>query len=988
MHIGHVDRGAEVRAGTKPSLRAALLVLAISGGPVVLLLCGYDFAHSQVIRPATSTAWADSSAVAFTALSAIALALAVVTVAESIASTLFRRLVGLLPGMRGEMLGTLIVIAAGSPVLYLLARQPFIGNRYKDTPVAVYGPWVVLLLLAALTAIVIWAGHRLILWLFSASSSGRVVLWVSGLVGATAAFVVLVDTVWYPGWYPVVHSALSFFSVMLLQIAVGAVVVRNATLRRAARLTTRVLVVAVVIAAATVTAGVFRPNRVTLWRLSTGTLFASRVVSPLLHLVPRHISFSDLDELPAIDPRFLLHFPAVTGQPEPVASTALLVTVDALRADTLGLYGSKAGLTPHIDSYFQSGDIFERAYSQYAATRHSVRGIVDSHFHQSPQGETAENLINRVRDYGFDVIGVLPTDMRLFVNVEHYNFSRVRFYDDAGSVPQIVKSLTENLPTSRTLIWVHLYQPHDPYEPPSELATGTSARARYDGEVRWVDRQFYEIVSELPSPPDLMILGADHGEEFWEHGGTLHGRTVYDETIRVPLLLRIAGQKGRRHVQPVANVDIAPTILATLGVSIPDRYEGYDLLGRSSSAPPDRVIYSGSVTNDVAAIVDRWKWIHQSDTDGWEAYDLVADPAELRNLASAHPEIMEKGRAVLWAYEFAERTLPSLKAAGLSQYVDWLQKYVDGKTAPSDLGRWAGFRMGGHFGENEQVQRLLQQAFTRETEPTLRLLLMDNLSTRIPRSGSIHRSTDPASSMELLRDPHVDPTDLAFLLNHHLAVLRTLAAERLAATDNFLTSAESLAVQHPDRPTRRGFVRGLAARPDRVRPGFFRQILTDEDVEIRMAALTGICAQEGREAVPLLRRRFGVERSPSARGLILNRLLALDPNSGLAALRTEIEHPILSDYLRAKLIAENKVIRESGHLLELFTRTESLSFRNDLFRFVTGLGLPRTDVDRIVSAMRDRTSEPALRARLGRYLSRASVTPDHEDDKTRAPRER
>jgi hypothetical protein len=962
--------------------------LLYAAGPVALLLWSFDQLHLRVVRPVVETGWTEPWVVAVLALASVTCAMALLSVVTWTGISIFLGLSSLLRSRGGALAASALVVIAASPVIYVLARQPFVGNRYRDTPIAVIGPWIVLILLALGAVSALYFGYRLVSWLLVPTTSSRAVWITLSVVVLLAGLVLVVDTVWYPGWYPLVHSVLSLSVALLLHTVLTLAARRHHTLSSGMRQVTIAVATLVLIAAVPVSA--LRADGTTLWRISFGSLFASRVVTPLLGAVHR-VSFDDLQHVPPVDLRHLVRVSPVTTEPAALGSTALLLTVDSLRADVLGIYGSARGLTPHIDGFFRDAHVFERAYSQYAATRHAVRAMVESRFPLSPvvDPDRTDDLINRLRDNGFDVVGVLPDDMRTFVHVERYNFTSVRFYEDEHTVVPIVRDLTRDLPSERTVVWVHLYQPHDPYEPPAEFRRGGSARERYDGEVRWADSQFQQVVSALPRAPDLVLFGADHGEEFWEHGGVLHGRTVYEETIRVPLLLHVRGMAGARSHVPVANVDIAPTLLSALGVPIPESYEGYDLLGRSSSPAPDRVIYAGSVTNATAAVSGYWKWIHHGDLGLWELYDLQSDPAELKNLAGTDPAMMETGRGLLWAYEFEARTLPSLRAAGVGAYLEWLRQYENGAIRPEAVGRWAGFQVGRYFGDIPEVRQLLERARSRESEPVVESVLGSILSDVPSEPGTGRSGTRHALFRSLPEESASSYAQTESALADPLASARMEAAERLASRPAFRADAQSLLVETTDGPVRRGLARGLARQAADVPPGVFHRLVRDVDVDIRLAALAGIAAQEAPDECSVLWELFSLDRSPSVRKAILERLLVTDRELALKGLSAELERSVLSDAVRAGLIAEHNVVEHSPHLVALFASTRSIAFRNDLIRLVAGSGFPEATSRQLLAAMREHAYQPALRARLNRHLKQTRLeTSKDQDDEAGVARER
>ncbi|HSV07354.1 MAG TPA: sulfatase-like hydrolase/transferase [Candidatus Binatus sp.] len=149
----------------------------------------------------------------------------------------------------------------------------------------------------------------------------------------------------------------------------------------------------------------------------------------------------------------------------------------------------------------------------------------------------------------------------------------------------------------------------------------------------------------------LIVLVADHGEEFHDHGRFSHGRTLYDEVTHVPLIIRLpGGDEGGRHVMPLARqIDILPTVLAQVGVPVPDHVDGHSLGLEEDGALPERH-EAFSQTNlggpSLEAVeVEGWKIIENAGRvqGGVEVYDLGADPKETHNLADGAPLLVGYG---------------------------------------------------------------------------------------------------------------------------------------------------------------------------------------------------------------------------------------------------------------------------------------------------------------------------------------------------------
>jgi tetratricopeptide (TPR) repeat protein len=200
-------------------------------------------------------------------------------------------------------------------------------------------------------------------------------------------------------------------------------------------------------------------------------------------------------------------------------------------------------------------------------------------------------------------------------------------------------------PDGRVFLWLHLYDPHDPYEPPEPFATRFAANP-YDGEVAYADAQLGRLEDALTrlklAADTALVVTSDHGEGLGQHGETLHGFFVYQTTLHVPLLLRGPGVKaGARLAGTVGLVDVFPTALDLLGLpatpGLVGRSLAPELRGGPASAPT--ALYAESLVpllhfgwSDLRVLREgRFKYIQAPRP---ELYDLQADPGETTNLAT------------------------------------------------------------------------------------------------------------------------------------------------------------------------------------------------------------------------------------------------------------------------------------------------------------------------------------------------------------------
>jgi len=208
-------------------------------------------------------------------------------------------------------------------------------------------------------------------------------------------------------------------------------------------------------------------------------------------------------------------------------------------------------------------------------------------------------------------------------------------------------------------VWIHLYDPHAPYNPPPEFVRASSVEKRYEGEVRYADAQIARVFDWLTAHAlrdrTLIVVAGDHGEGLGDHMERTHGMLLYDSTLRVPLIVSAPGVTAARRSEPVSLVDIAPTIVRVAGVAVPVAMKGRDLLGgtgrmggkgrtNASTAGGSEDVYAETEYPRVAgwsplqALTDG-RWIAIKGGGATAVFDLQNDPREERDVAAAQPSI-------------------------------------------------------------------------------------------------------------------------------------------------------------------------------------------------------------------------------------------------------------------------------------------------------------------------------------------------------------
>ncbi len=378
----------------------------------------------------------------------------------------------------------------------------------------------------------------------------------------------------------------------------------------------------------------------------------------------------------------------------------LIYLIDCLRADHLGTYGYARGVSPNIDRFAEDAVVFERAMSVASWTRPAVASLLTGVSPQShgTRGDrdalsNAVPLVQEIlRDKGYTTAAVVTN------GVVSTKFGFGRGFDDFRFLPEQHKTnpqihqlsdrvnaeiigWLEGRDTSKPFfIYVHSTDPHAPYLPKSpfrerfavdvdpaiglhpavealtqgKAAAGPGVRQGlidlYDGEIAFNDEQFGRLLKWLESnglyDDTLIVLTADHGEEFEDHGRWQHGLTLYQEQLHVPLVVKQPASlnAGQRRAEMVSLIDVAPTLLEAVGVDLPGSMTGQSLrpwMNQDVLALPPRPAFADLAREPQwravnAAILGDTKLILNHSYDlprpSRELYDLGSDPEENRNL--------------------------------------------------------------------------------------------------------------------------------------------------------------------------------------------------------------------------------------------------------------------------------------------------------------------------------------------------------------------
>jgi arylsulfatase A-like enzyme len=356
----------------------------------------------------------------------------------------------------------------------------------------------------------------------------------------------------------------------------------------------------------------------------------------------------------------------------------VLIVVDALRADRLQAAGYKRALTSEIERLGKEGSLFLNATSQSSATRVSFPSFLtgknptrlawkkSGRRYQPADSEVMLQEVLKQAGYATAFVANHWFEEHVPEVLRGFDLFRSAWFDKDfkrwrnGSAPATTTRAIEILeanPKGKPLFLTVYYEgPHAPYHDLTARGVpsfGRRAVDRYDQEVFYADRHIGFLLDYLRSKPELweqtvVIVTADHGEGFMEHGKRHHGSTCYAEMIQVPVVLRVPGMKAEVVRAPVALVDLVPTILELTGVDAPGALDGQSLFYTTGGPAPERPIFCATFNDENpkktllgSLTFEGHTLIVQPGNTGYELYAVADDPKQTRDLSN-EPEHQER----------------------------------------------------------------------------------------------------------------------------------------------------------------------------------------------------------------------------------------------------------------------------------------------------------------------------------------------------------
>lgn len=426
------------------------------------------------------------------------------------------------------------------------------------------------------------------------------------------------------------------------------------------------------------------------------------------HLIrlARRLASSPLSWVP-----FAMGLGACGSQPADPPKNLVFVLFDTTRADRMGFGGYERDSTPRLDDFAAKSVVFERHRSHASRTGPSVATLFTG-LHQRSHGVVNElelvnskgvldaqhqTLAEQLKAQGYECHG-LVTNLNI---TARFGFNQgFDSYEEPhpGAPPSIHRDALALLDRMQEpfFLYIHVMAPHTPYfsYPPHTEAfvdpaydgelTGTNQELNFivkhpevleeddrrhlsdlhDQCLLWADEYAGELFDELErrglSERSVSVFTSDHGEEFFDHGSVLHGYTLYEEQLHVPLVIRAPGFDPRRIPGSTHHVDVMPTLLQLLDVPAPAGLQGRSLVGSMrGDAPADADVHFAQASLRAMKTVkldsfeqDGWKLIvNQLPEERLELYNLAQDPDERENLATKQPEQLKRLLAAMAEFE-------------------------------------------------------------------------------------------------------------------------------------------------------------------------------------------------------------------------------------------------------------------------------------------------------------------------------------------------
>ncbi|HED64566.1 MAG TPA: hypothetical protein ENJ09_03320 [Planctomycetes bacterium] len=363
----------------------------------------------------------------------------------------------------------------------------------------------------------------------------------------------------------------------------------------------------------------------------------------------------------------------------PSRPNVLFISIDTLRADQLGTYGCERATSPRIDAFATGAVVFEDVTASAPWTLPAMASLFTSTYtttngcwgYGSRLDDSFTTLTELLLAHGYDTACVVS---HLFCTTRHGLQQGFVHFDDTFAYPKVDPDRARTADVIADggidflerkaavddgrpwLLWLHFFDPHSDYmEAPGFTEhfldpTHDALQHQldlYDGEIAATDHEVGRVLDALEeaglAEETIVVLVADHGEEFLEHGGTGHGATLFSEVTRIPMILRAPGIAPTRITAQVRSIDLLPTLLDLLELPTPSQAAGATLVPLFTGEPSGmrRTALIETRMSPLARLEGvregRWKLVRPLGGAPM-LYDLSEDPGETTDVAGEHPE--------------------------------------------------------------------------------------------------------------------------------------------------------------------------------------------------------------------------------------------------------------------------------------------------------------------------------------------------------------
>lgn len=387
-----------------------------------------------------------------------------------------------------------------------------------------------------------------------------------------------------------------------------------------------------------------------------------------------------LSELSAVDPK--------------TAPDIIFITIDALRWDRTQWSTYTRRLTPNLHEWGKQSAVFDRASTPASSTRQSI-GAYFTGMHTSQRevpkskkwnlsiDKKTVTLAETLKHVGYHTVGIVFADhifrkkhgaMQGFKETDTYPKKASRHLKIKYGEPFQVDRIIAHLNNPKTykkpkFIWTHMMGPHQPYRQSPEFKRkyGKGPKNAYDSAIHFTDHELGRLFDSLRSTPrgknTYVVITADHGHAFSEHGKRFHGFSVYQEETHVPLVISGPDVLAKRHDTPVSVLSVYETILDVAGTKVPSKacVPSLKPVLEGKAQPPKQPLYievlpDASTTHNMLGLIDGdMKLVVQPKLNVNRLYDLSTDPKEKRDLSKKSPKQLKLMMQKLQSYQRARK---------------------------------------------------------------------------------------------------------------------------------------------------------------------------------------------------------------------------------------------------------------------------------------------------------------------------------------------